>query len=80
MMVRVRYRPVPDRIEMYSVLLVDKIEWCIGFVTRTGDGMWTARRRGDDQSKTVKGWPRRTDAAAWLVAADDFLQLREQAA
>ena len=37
-MVRVRYRAVPDRIETFTVLLADLIEWDLGIVMRTESG------------------------------------------
>ena len=79
MMVRVRYRAVPDRIQAFTVLLADRIEWNLGIVMQTESGSWTARRRGDDQTKSVGGWPRRSDAASWLAISGSFAQRRTAA-
>ena len=74
MMVRVRYIPVPDRVQTFTVMLVDRLQWNLGIVMQTEGGSWTARRRGDDQTKAVGGWPRRSDAATYLALAGDFAQ------
>jgi hypothetical protein len=71
-MVRVRYRPVPDRIETFSVYLVDQVDWHLGFISQTEQGSWAARRRGDTQIQVVGGWPRRFDAATWLAIRGGF--------
>jgi hypothetical protein len=72
MTVRVRYHPVPDRIATFSVLLVDRIDWHLGYVTQTKRGSWVARRRGDTHAKVVGGWSRRSDAATWLAISGGF--------
>ena len=74
MTVRVRYIPVPDRVQTFAVMLVDRLEWNLGIVMQGANGMWVARRRGDDQTKAVGGWPRRSDAATYLALAGDFAQ------
>jgi hypothetical protein len=75
-MVRVRYRPQADRVATFEVLLIDEVEWKIGYVTQTDTGSWSARRRGDVQSQAVGGWPRRSDAATWLALAGEFARQR----
>jgi hypothetical protein len=70
---RVRYRPVPDRLAMWSVWLISDVAWLVGFV-READGRWVARRRGDTQDRVVRGFPRRRDAAAFLLIAGGFCQ------
>ena len=80
MNIRVRYRAVPDRVNCFTVVLVDRIEWNLGVVYQTEIGSWIARRRGDDQTKSMGGWLRRSDAAQWLAISGSFAQLRKVAA
>jgi hypothetical protein len=72
MTVRVRYQPVPDHIATFSVFLVDRVDWHLGYVNQTKRGSWSARRRGDTHAKVVGGWPQRSDAATWLAISGGF--------
>jgi hypothetical protein len=74
---RVRwYRPVPDRLEMWSVWLMGEAAWLASFM-READDHWAARRRGDAQEKVVRGLSRRRDAAAFLLIAGGFCRNRK---
>lgn len=72
---RVRYRPMPDRLSMFSVWLVGDPLWLVGFV-REVNGRWIARGRGDPL--VVNGFPRRRDAAAYLCVAQGFTRTRTE--
>jgi hypothetical protein len=68
----VRYRPVPDRVAVWSVWLMgEPTVWLAGFVTQTGDH-WLARKRGQAQANAARGFLRRRDAAAFLLVASGF--------
>jgi hypothetical protein len=62
----VRYVPVPDRVRMFAVWLIDGAaqRWLVGWV-RDADDSWIARRR--DDGEPVHGFPRRRDAAMYLA-------------
>jgi hypothetical protein len=80
--IRIEYRPVPGRVmPFYSVWATTQAPgspMLLGFVS-LGTSTWTAKLRSDD-SQSMSGWPRRTDAAAWLLIAGDFAQRRQVAA
>jgi hypothetical protein len=72
---RVRYKPVPDRLAMWSVWLMGETAWLVGFI-REEAGHWQARQRGQPQEKAVRGFLRRTDAARFLLIAGGFCRHR----
>jgi hypothetical protein len=75
-MTRIEYRPVPGRVmPFYSVWVSTpkpQPPMLVGFVSLGGEN-WTARLRSDC-GQSMGGWPRRTDAAAWLLIAGGFAQ------
>jgi hypothetical protein len=79
---RIQYRPVPDRVmPFYSVWVAmpkPQAPMLVGYVS-LGGSSWTARLRSD-AGQSMAGWPRRSDAAAWLLIAGAFAQRRQVAA
>jgi hypothetical protein len=79
---RIEYRPVPGRVmPFYSVWVAmpaPQTALLVGFVSLEASN-WTARRRSD-AGQAMSGWPRRSDAAAWLLIAGEFAQRRQMAA
>jgi hypothetical protein len=82
-MTRVEYRPVHGRVmPFYSVWVTmpqpQAAPMRVGFVSLGGES-WAARLRFDG-GQSISGWPRRSDAAAWLLIAGEFAQRRLEAA
>jgi len=64
---RLRFTPIPDRVSMWSVWLVDQTDRPIGVIRLTEGGLFECRHRGQPQDRTTKGFPRRSDAARYLL-------------
>lgn len=77
-MMRIRYQPVPDRASMFSIYLLGRSVFLVGYTWRVVDGHWAARLRQDPDHLAISGWPRRSDAARWLLIAGEFAREREQ--
>jgi hypothetical protein len=75
-------RLVPDRVMPFNSVWVmlpkPQAPMLVGYVSLSVDS-WIARLRSDG-GQSMSGWPRRTDAAAWLLIAGQFAQRRQVAA
>jgi len=69
-------RPVPDRVMPFNSVWVmlpkPQAPMLVDYVSLGGES-WTARLRSDG-GRPMSGWPRRTDAAAWLPITGQFAQ------
>jgi len=52
---------------MWSVWLVGQTDWLIGVIRLTEDGLFECRHRGHPPDRATKGFPRRSDAALFLL-------------
>jgi hypothetical protein len=69
---RLRLTPIPDRVSVWSVWLVDQTDRPIGVIRLTEDGLFECRHRGQPQDRITKGFPRRSDAARYLLITDNL--------
>ena len=66
---KIRYEPMPNRVPgVYAVWLIDgtPLPWLVGYSHATDDRRWVSRRR--DDGEPIPGFPRQSDAAAFLAA------------
>lgn len=54
-MMRIRYQPVPDRASMFSIYLLGRSVFLVGYTWRVVDGHWAARLRQDPDHLAVSG-------------------------
>jgi hypothetical protein len=73
--IRLRFAPIPNRVSMWSVWLVDQTDWLIGVIRLTEDGLFECCRRSHPQDRATKGFPRRSDAARYLLITGNCARL-----
>jgi hypothetical protein len=67
---KIQYEPMPNQVPgVYTVWLIDGTPrlWLVGYNRSCDDGRWVSRRR--DDGEPILGFPRRSDAAAFLAVA-----------